>query len=222
MPRSSGSPMPKRGFISFDRTVQRVRAKECARCTPRLVAFPPRTTRRMCASPTMHELLEKLKSRLLELQLKRTELAHPLRAKLPSCAGGGDARLARRCGAIEREEHAPVRDETTEKDPTTNGPRQSSKKRRSTCAACRRVPAPPRANCSIPESRRGSSAKHPSSRRTCSGPPRVAEESYLLYVRKREEARIGDALDAHGFSISLSRNPLPSLRFPSDPISASG
>ncbi len=38
---------------------------------------------------------------------------------------------------------------------------------------------------------------------------KAAEETYLIYVRKREEARIGDALDARGIlNISIAQPPI--------------
>jgi len=161
-----------------------------------LLAFPPRTTGDVRFTDNA-QLLEKLKSKLLELQLKRTEL---LTRYEPSyrLVQEVETQIAEARGAIEREEHAPVRDETTEKDPNHEWAKAELEKAevdlRSLQAgagtAARELLASRKNASQLGEA----SIRQEDLQRTA----KVAEESYLLYLRKREEARIGDALDAKG------------------------
>jgi uncharacterized protein involved in exopolysaccharide biosynthesis len=172
-----------------------------------MLAFPPRSTGaiRVADNP---QLLEKLKSRLLELQLKRTEL---LTRYEPSyrLVQEVETQIGETRAAIGREEHAPLREETTEKDPNHEWAKAELEKAEVELRALQAGAGT--AARELIDSRKqarllgAASIEQQNLQRTA----KSAEEEYLLYVRKREEARIGDALDAQGIlNFTLAREPV--------------
>jgi uncharacterized protein involved in exopolysaccharide biosynthesis len=140
------------------------------------------------------QLLEKLKTHLLELQLKRTEL---LTRYEPSyrLVQEVDHEIAETKQSIAAEALTPVRDETTDKDPNYEWARIELEKSqvqeqsvRAKLAVSSEQIASLRATA---QERQSDSVAQDDLVRTA----KAEEDSYLLYRRKREEARIGDALD---------------------------
>jgi uncharacterized protein involved in exopolysaccharide biosynthesis len=158
------------------------------------------------------QLLEKLKSRLLELELKRTEL---LTQYEPSyrLVQEVDTEIAEAKGTIGREEQSPIRDQTSDlelnhawakselvkAEVDSNGLSAHLKAEHSLLANYRDR-AHQLGNRAIEQERLVNDLK-------------AAEERYLLYVNKREEARIGDALDEGGIlNVAVAEPPsVPAL-----------
>jgi len=161
-----------------------------------MLAFPARSTADIRFADNA-ELLEKLKSKLLELQLKRTEL---LTRYEPTYRLVEEVEIQIReiRESIDREQNKPVRDETTEKDPNHEWAKGELEKtevdlrglQAKQGTAAKELLAARKQARDLGEA----SIEQQDLQRTA----RAAEESYLLYVRKREEARILDALDAQG------------------------
>src|ERR1039458_535594 len=158
-----------------------------------LKSFPSRsvTIKRWADNP---EVLEKMKTHLLELQLKRTEL---LTRFEPSyrLVQEVDLQIAETQASIAAEALTPVRDETTDKDPNYEWARMEMEKdqvqrdglraRQSDAfsqVASLRMFAQQMQSDSMDQQDLMRAAK-------------ADEDNYLLYLHKREEARIGDALD---------------------------
>jgi uncharacterized protein involved in exopolysaccharide biosynthesis len=158
-------------------------------------AFPSRsvTLKRWADNP---QTLEKMKTHLLDLQLKRTEL---LTRFEPSyrLVQEVEQQIADTQAAIAAEALTPVRDETTDKDPNYEWARMEMEKAQvqwdglrarqsdsSTQVASLRTFAQQMQSDSVDQQDLMRAAK-------------AEEDNYLLYLRKREEARIGDALDEH-------------------------
>jgi uncharacterized protein involved in exopolysaccharide biosynthesis len=158
-----------------------------------LKAFPSRsvTLKRWADNP---EVLEKMKTHLLELQLKRTEL---LSRYEPSyrLVQEVERQISETRASIAAEALTPVRDETTDKDPNYEWARLELEKAQvqwdglrarqsaaSTQVASLRTFAQQLQSESIDQQDLMRTAK-------------AEEDNYLLYLHKREEARIGDALD---------------------------
>jgi uncharacterized protein involved in exopolysaccharide biosynthesis len=158
-----------------------------------LAAFPSRsvTVKRWADNP---QLLEKLKSHLLELQLKRTEL---LTRYEPSyrLVQEVDREIEEARQAIVGEALNPVRDETTDKDPNYEWARMELEKAqvqaRSLQARRTEAAAQVASLRTFAQQMQADSVDQQDLIRTA----KVDEDNYLLYLRKREEARIGDALD---------------------------
>jgi uncharacterized protein involved in exopolysaccharide biosynthesis len=155
------------------------------------------------------ELLEKLKSRLLELGLKRTELLTKFQPSY-RLVQEVDTQIAEAKAAMAGEEQLPVRAQTTDNDPNHLWARAELLKARVQLNALRsrftataavvadyRQAANRLGNRSISQDELIRNLK-------------TAEANYLLYVNKREEARIGDALDQNGIlNVSLAEQPSP-------------
>jgi uncharacterized protein involved in exopolysaccharide biosynthesis len=160
-----------------------------------LKAFPSRsvTLKRWADNP---EALEKMKTHLLELQLKRTELLSRFKPSY-RLVQEVEQEIAETRASIAAEALTPVRDETTDKDPNYEWARMELEKAQvqwdglrarqsaaSTQVASLRAFAQQLESDSVDQQDLLRNAK-------------AEEDNYLLYLHKREEARIGDALDEH-------------------------
>jgi len=158
-----------------------------------LAAAPPRqvTDRRTADNA---QLLQQLRSTLLTLELKRTELLTRYSADY-RLVQEVDAQLAQARDAIAYAERSPVRDETTSNDPAYEWLRteltRSSTELESLAAreaALQRI-----AGTYKGEAR--ALAQKATVYQELLREVKTQEENYLLYRRKQEEARISDALD---------------------------
>ncbi len=158
-----------------------------------LKSFPTRsvTLKRWADNP---QLLEKLKTNLLDLQLKRTEL---LTRFQPSyrLVMEVDQQIEQARAAISAEALTPMRDETSDKDPNYEWARLELEKDEVQLAGLRAKENDASAQVaglrSTAAQLQASSIDQQDLMRTA----KADEDAYLLYVHKREEARIGDALD---------------------------
>jgi uncharacterized protein involved in exopolysaccharide biosynthesis len=158
-----------------------------------LKSFPSRsvTLKRWADNP---EVLEKMKTHLLELQLKRTELLSRFEPSY-RLVQEAEQEIAETRTEIAAEALTPVRDETTDKDPNYEWARMEMERaqvqwdglRARQSAAWVQV-ASLRTSAQQLQSE---SVDQQDLMRTA----KAEEDNYLLYLHKREEARIGDALD---------------------------
>ena len=167
--------------------------KRIASLEGQLASTPSRMTTTVRTSDNP-QLMMQMKAKLLELELKRTELLQKFQANYPSIQQV-DQEIAKTRSALTSAEDTPLKDQTTDRDPTYEWMRSELAKSRTDLESLR-----PRAlsfERSIRESEkriRGlteSSLKQDDLLRTA----KAVEAQYLLYMRKREEARISDALD---------------------------
>jgi len=158
-----------------------------------LKAFPSRsvTLKHWADNP---QLLEKLKTHLLDLQLRRTEL---LTRFEPSyrLVQEVDHEIEQAQAAIAAEALTPIRDETSDKDPNYEWARMELERAqvRRDALLAREADAMSQITQlrSQAQQLQASSIDQQDLMRTA----KADEDAYLLYLRKREEARIGDALD---------------------------
>jgi uncharacterized protein involved in exopolysaccharide biosynthesis len=158
-----------------------------------LKTFPSRsvTLKRWADNP---DLMGKLKAHLLELQLKRLEL---LTRYEPSyrLVKEVEQQINEARAAITAESLTPVRDETTDKDPNYEWARLELEKAQVKWDGLRAREAAALAQVSllrgVAQQMQSSSVDQQDLIRTA----KADEDAYLLYLHKREEARIGDALD---------------------------
>lgn len=181
---------------------QRVRQLEV------LAARLPQRTTTQIRNADNAELQRALKSSLLDLQLKRTQLltkfeaSHRLVLEI-------EQQILQTQAAIAAESASPVRDETTDKNlhyewaaaelEQASVQLQTLRARESAtrlqAAACRLL-AEKLGQDAIVQDDLISSEK-------------AAEENYLLYVKKREEARMNDALDERGIvNVAIAEQPV--------------
>jgi len=172
----------------------------------KLGSFPERTTTQIRNSDNP-ELLEKLKSKLLELQLKRTELLTKYEPTY-RLVQEVDQQIVEAKTALAAEDQAPLRDETTEKDQNHEWAKSELAKAQVEFDALRsRASA---MNAQLASSR---DTAHQLGDRAIKQEEllrnlKSAEDKYVLYANKREEARIGDALDqSRILDVSLVEEP---------------
>ena len=140
------------------------------------------------------ELMMQVKGKLLELELRRAALLQKFKPTYPAVQQV-DEEIAKTRAAIAAAESAPLRDQTTDRDPTYEWMRSELVKARTDLESLK-ARASSIAN-SIRESDRRlrrlskSSLKQEDLLRTA----KALEAQYLLYLRKGEEARVSDAMD---------------------------
>jgi len=163
-----------------------------------LATLPNRQTTQVRTSDNP-ELMQNMKSRLLELELKRTELLTKFEPTYRPVQEV-EEQITQTKAAIESAEKAPLRDETTDRDPTYEALRSELAKAKTELAATQ---ARTVATSSLIRTYRSESEKLDRKEFLQQDMVRAAkadEENYMLYLRKAEEARISDALDRQRFS----------------------
>ncbi len=163
------------------------------------------------------QLAEKMKSKLLELQLKRTELLTKFEPSY-RLVKEVDQQIAETKASITGEEHSPIRDETTNQEPNHDWAKSELIKAQvelGTLEAHGQATRIQVAAYREAAQRLGGNALRQGD---LLGELKAAEEKYLLYVNKREEARIEDALDQGGIvNVTIVEEP----RAPALPARAS-
>ena len=192
-------------------SVERVRSLES-----KLRELP--TTRVMqTRSSDNEQLQEKLKSKLLELELKRTDLLTKFQPSY-RLVTEVEEQIAQAQAAIKAEEARPLRDETTQEDPDHEWANSERIKSLVELQAIERREAV--AQTQVRQYREAAQrlAQDVVTQSDLEGRVKAAQEKYLLYVSKREEARIGDALDQTGIlNVTLAEQPqVPAL--PTTPL----
>jgi uncharacterized protein involved in exopolysaccharide biosynthesis len=183
-------------------TEQRVHALEA-----QLQTVQPRLTT-VVRSADNPQLFQNLKSTLLELELKRTELLTKYEPTY-RLVQEVDQQIADAKNAISTEESKPMRDETTDQNPnylwirgelTKAQADLGGLKARATAAAA--IAAQYRENARRLDEQ---GVRQQDLERAA----KTQEENYLLYEGKREEARISDALDQRGIlNVALAEQPM--------------
>lgn len=163
-----------------------------------LATLPNRQTTQVRTSDNP-QLMQNMKSRLLELELKRTELLTKFEPTYRPVQEV-EEQIAQTKAAITAAEKAPLRDETTDRDPTYEALRSELAKSQTELAATQARAA---ATSSLIRTYRSESEQLDRKELLQQDMLRAAkadEENYMLYLRKAEEARISDALDRQRFS----------------------
>jgi uncharacterized protein involved in exopolysaccharide biosynthesis len=176
-----------------------------------LMDLPERTTTQIRAADNP-ELLKALKSSLLDLQLKRTQLltkfepTHRLVQEV-------DQQIAQAKAAIAVEAAAPVRDETTDKNPDYEWAKSELQKTHVELKGLEAREAATGAQLAAYRSLALQYGKDAIAQDDLVSREKAAEDNYLLYVKKREEARMDDALDQRGIvNVAIAGQPaVPAL-----------
>jgi uncharacterized protein involved in exopolysaccharide biosynthesis len=167
------------------------------------------TQRRTADNP---QLLQQMKSTLLTLELKRTELLTKFEPNY-RLVQEIEKQIAETRAAIAAEESAPVRDETTDADPTREWARSELVKAEAELSGLQARAAADQA--ALVKYRQGARSLQQASiiQQDLVRAAKTEEENYLLYLRKQEEARINDALDRRGIlNVALAEAPtVPAL-----------
>jgi len=172
----------------------------------KIASIPPRMVRQQRTSDNP-QLLEQMKSTLLTLELKRTELLSkfdPTYRPVQEI----EQQIRDTKAAIEGEKNAPVRDETTDQDPTYEWARSELVKAQTDLSGLRARAAADQA--ALARYRNGAQSLQEATivQQDLVRTAKTEEENYLLYLRKQEEARIDDALDRRGIlNVAIAEAP---------------
>jgi uncharacterized protein involved in exopolysaccharide biosynthesis len=192
--------------VAIAETAERVRMLEA-----KLQTLPERRTNQIRTADNP-QLLEKMKSKLLELELKRTQLLTKFQPSY-RLVQEVDEQIAETKAEIAAQNLAPIQDQTTEQDPNHDWAKAELLKAQvelSSLQARSDASGTVLANSRSLAQRLGTAAiKQEGLLRGL----KAAEDKYLLYVNKREEARIGDALDERGIlNVAIAEQPtVPAL-----------
>jgi uncharacterized protein involved in exopolysaccharide biosynthesis len=187
-------------------TEQRIRSLQA-----QLTAMQPRMTTQVRTSDNAL-LMQQLKSTLLNLELKHTEL---LTKYDPSyrLVQEVEKQIGETRASIAAEENKPIREETTDQNPTYQWLQSELAKAETDL---RGLKAKAGAADAIARQYRDAARHLQSSgliQQDLLRAAKTEEDNYLLYVRKREEARISDALDQRGIlNVAVAEQPtVPAL-----------
>jgi uncharacterized protein involved in exopolysaccharide biosynthesis len=172
-----------------------------------LAKLPERTTTQI-RSADNPELLRALKASLLDLELKRTQLLTKFEPK-NRLVQEVEQQILQAKAAVTAERLTPLHDETTDQNPNYEWAKAELQKAQVELKGL--------------EAREVTTDAHLAGYRTLarqlgedaivqndlSKSENVAQENYLLYVKKREEARMGDALDEGGIvNVAIAEQPI--------------
>jgi uncharacterized protein involved in exopolysaccharide biosynthesis len=173
----------------------------------RMTAMPERTTTQVHTADNP-ELLRALKSSLLDLKLKRTELLtkfepnHRLVQQI-------DQQIAQAESAIAAENASPVRDETTDKNAHYEWATSELERAQVQLRALQARAAATAAQEAAYRSGAQQLGEDAITQEDLENTEKAAEDSYLLYVKKQEEARMADALDQRGIvNVAIAQEPV--------------
>lgn len=153
------------------------------------------------------QLFEQLKSTLLNLQLKRTDLLTKFAPTYPLVLDI-DQQIEDTKKAITAEEGKPLREESSDRDPTYQWTKDELAKAQADLQGL----AERAASTAATAAQYHDSAKRLDQnglvQQNLERAAKTAEENYLLYAHKREEARISDALDQAGIlNVAVAEEP---------------
>jgi uncharacterized protein involved in exopolysaccharide biosynthesis len=172
-----------------------------------LVRLPQRSTTqvRIADNP---ELMKALKASLLDLQLKRTQLltkfepSHRLVQEV-------DQEIVQAQAAITAENTFPLRDETTDKDPRYEWAGAELQRAQVQLKALQARAAATGAQESEYQAMSQRLGEDAIAQDDLVSTEKAAEENYLLYVKKQEQARLADALDQRGIvNVAIAEQPV--------------
>jgi uncharacterized protein involved in exopolysaccharide biosynthesis len=172
-----------------------------------LAKLPERTTTqvRIADNP---ELLKALKSSLLDLQLKRTQLltqfepSHRLVQEV-------DQQIAQAEATIAAENALPLRDETTDKDAHYEWAKAELQRMQVQLRALQAREAATVTQETAYQAMTRQLGEDAITQDDLLSTEKAAQENYLLYVKKQEEARMDDALDERGIvNVAIAEHPV--------------
>lgn len=172
---------------------------------------PERLTTQMRAVDAA-QVLQSLKTTLMTLEMKRTELLTKYKPTYPLVLEV-EKELADTRASIAREEAKPVRDETTDRNPTYAWINEELAKARADLSGLQARAAAIRATVGQYQNKAHTLDQKNIAQQDLLRRVKTEEENYLLYQKKREEARMTDALNrSRILNVSVAEEPvLPSV-----------
>jgi uncharacterized protein involved in exopolysaccharide biosynthesis len=161
-----------------------------------LAKLPARSTTQVRVADNP-ELLRTLKSSLLDLELKRTQLLTKFEPG-QRLVQEVDQQILQAKASIAAENSSPVRDETTDKDVDYEWARAELQKAQVELKGLQGKATATGEHLAAYRALARRLGEDAIAQDDLASSEKAAQENYLLYVKKREEARMGDALDEDG------------------------
>jgi len=174
--------------VAIKEAVKRAQAVET-----QLASTPQQTMFQVRTSDNPY-LMQQLKTTLLNLELKRTELLERFEPDYRPVQEV-QQQIQQTLDAISQAEKSPVREETTDRNPSYDWLRSELTKSGAELASLHARAAETLRVIRQYQARLGLIDVNGATQQDLLREVKEAEGNYLLYVQKREEARIGDALD---------------------------
>ena len=172
-----------------------------------LARLPERTTTQVRTADNP-ELLRALKASLLDLELKKTQLltkfepSHRLVQEV-------EQQIVQAKAAINGEKSDPVRDETTDQGANYEWAKAELQKAQVAMKGLLAREATTGAHLAEYRTQARQLGEEAITQDDLTSTEKAAEDNYLLYVKKREEARMGDALDEGGIvNVAIAEQPI--------------
>ena len=154
------------------------------------------------------ELLRALRTSLLDLELKKTQLLTKFEAN-HRLVQEVDQQIVQAKSAIAAERLSPLRDETTDQDANYEWAKAELQKAQVEMKRLEAREATTRAHLAAYRSLARQLGEDAIVQDDLTSSEMAAQENYLLYVKKREEARMGDALDEGGIvNVAIAEQPV--------------
>jgi uncharacterized protein involved in exopolysaccharide biosynthesis len=172
-----------------------------------LAKLPERTVTQVRTADNP-ELLRTLKATLLDLELKRTQLLTKFEPN-HRLVQEAEQQIVQANAAIAAESLTPVRDETTDHDANYAWAKAELQKARVEMKGLAARVGTTRAHLSEYRTLARQLGDEAITQDDLTSSEKAAEENYLLYVKKREIARMGDALDEGGIvDVAIAEQPV--------------
>jgi uncharacterized protein involved in exopolysaccharide biosynthesis len=172
-----------------------------------LAKLPERTTTQVRTADNP-ELLRALKASLLDLELKKTQLLTKFEPK-HRLVQEVEQEIVQAKAAIAAERLNPVRDETTDQDANYEWAKTELQRAQVEMKALEAREATTGVLLAGYRTQAGQLGEDAIAQDDLTSSEKAAEENYLLYVKKREEARMGDALDEGGIvNVAIAEQPV--------------
>jgi uncharacterized protein involved in exopolysaccharide biosynthesis len=154
------------------------------------------------------QVLQGLKATLMTLELKRTELLTKYQPTYP-LVQEVDKQLAETRASIATEEGKPVKDETTDRNPTYAWINEELAKAKADDSGLQARAAAIQATVAKYQGKSHELEQKGIQEQDLLRKVKTEEENYLLYQHKREEARMTDALDRTGIlNVAIAEQPM--------------
>jgi uncharacterized protein involved in exopolysaccharide biosynthesis len=158
------------------------------------------------------QLLQQIKGRLLDLELQRSELLTKFEPTYRSVQEV-DRQIAQTKATILAEDQSPIREQTSDRDPNHDWAKSELLKAQVDLSALGAHATAERTLLAYYRDAAHRLGEQAIRQERLMNDLKAAEDKYLLYVNKREEARIGDALDERGIlNVAIAEQPtVPAL-----------
>jgi uncharacterized protein involved in exopolysaccharide biosynthesis len=171
-----------------------------------LSKLPERTTTQVRTADNP-ELLRALKASLLDLELKKTQLLTKFEPNT-RMVQEVDEQIVQAKAAITAERLTPLHDETTDQNPNYEWAKAEMQKAQVEMKGLEARQTTTNAHLAVYRILARQLGEDAIVQDDLTSSEKAAQENYLLYVRKREQARMGDALDEGGIvNVAIAEQP---------------